>query len=61
MLRHQEREAKAFIVVLAPDPGPADLRIGKIDGRANESLDRFGDRRHQSATAGTPATVSDAT
>ena len=61
VLRHQEGEPKALVVVLAPDPGAAHLRVGQIDSRLDERLDGFGDRRHQSATAGTPATVSDAT
>jgi hypothetical protein len=61
VLREKEHEAKALLVVLAPDPGPVHIRIGQVDGRANESLDGLRDGRHQRATTGMPAIVSAAT
>src|SRR5438552_5810822 len=61
VLRHEERKTETLIVVLVPHPRPVHLRIRQIDGRSDEPLDGFRDRRHQSATAGTPATVSEAT
>src|SRR5712692_712976 len=46
VLSQKEREPKTLVVVLAPHPRPIHLRIGKIDGRANERLDGLGNGRH---------------
>src|SRR5205809_65874 len=46
VLRQEQGEAKALLVVLAPHPRPAHVRIGKTDRRANELLDCLSDGRH---------------
>src|SRR2546428_10062023 len=46
VLREEEREAKAFVVVLAPHPRPAHVQIGKVDRRMNELLDCLSDGGH---------------
>src|SRR5438309_4296998 len=61
VLRHEEREPESLLVVLAPHPWPVHLGGSQVDGRVYQRLDSFGDRRHYSATTGTPATVSEAT
>ena len=39
VLRHEQREPKPLLVVLAPHPGPLHRGVGQIDSRANERLD----------------------
>jgi len=70
VLREEQGEAKALLVVFAPDPRAAHGRIGEVDRGTHELLDRLrdgqlsrgrcplGPPRAQTATFATPASVS---
>ena len=60
VMGHEQREAQAFFVVLAPLPGASHVAVREVDRRANELLDRLRDRLGQRARTGTPAIVSSA-
>src|SRR3989442_32005 len=45
VLCEEQGETKAFVVVFAPDPLAAHRRVGEVDRRAHELLDRLRDRQ----------------
>src|SRR5207247_9404050 len=60
VMRHQQREAQALFVVVAPFPFARHVAVREVDRRADELLDRLRDGLGQSARTGTPAIVSSA-
>src|SRR2546428_12306178 len=60
VVRHEEREAEALLVVDAPLPLAAQIGVTLRDRRGNQRLDGLG-HGAQSAISGTPAIVSSAT